>query len=64
MMSAELSRRFGQQLGVDYIEIKGEDNLNTATFIVGKYITPDLFMSYEHSIGTLGGGSSTPGCDG
>ncbi|MBN1481538.1 translocation/assembly module TamB [candidate division KSB1 bacterium] len=53
MMSAELSRRFGQQLGVDYIEIKGQDNLNTATFVVGKYITPDLFMSYEHSIGTL-----------
>ncbi|MBN1562023.1 translocation/assembly module TamB domain-containing protein [candidate division KSB1 bacterium] len=53
MMSAELSRRFGQQIGVDYIEIKGEDNLNTATFIVGKYITPDLFMSYEHSFGAL-----------
>jgi translocation and assembly module TamB len=53
MMSAELSRRFGQQLGVDYIEIKGEDHLNTATFIVGKYITPDLFMSYEHSFGAL-----------
>jgi translocation and assembly module TamB len=52
-LSAELSRRFGQQLGVDYIEIKGEDKLSTATFVVGKYITPDLFMSYEHSIGTL-----------
>ncbi|MBN1466169.1 translocation/assembly module TamB domain-containing protein [candidate division KSB1 bacterium] len=53
MMSAELSKRLGRQLGVDYLEIKGKDNLNTATFIVGKYITPDLFMSYEHSIGAL-----------
>ena len=53
MLSAELSRRFGEQLGVDYIEIKGEDNLSAATFVVGKYITPDLFMSYEHSIGAM-----------
>lgn len=53
MMSADLTRRFSQQLGVDYIEIKGRDNLGAATFIVGKYITPNLFMSYEHSIGTL-----------
>ena len=53
MMSAELSNRLGSSLGLDYIEIKGQDNLNSATFIVGKYVTPDLFMSYEHSIGAL-----------
>ena len=33
------------------IEIKGEDNWETATFVVGKYITTDLFMSYERGFG-------------
>lgn len=52
-LSAELSRRVGSSLGVDYIEIRGKDNLYSATFVVGKYLTPDLFMSYEHSLGNL-----------
>ncbi len=53
LMSAELSKRFGRQLGVDYIEFKGKSSTNTATLLVGKYVTPDLFMSYEQSIGAL-----------
>ena len=53
LASAELSKRFGQQLGVDYLEVKGKSSTSTAGFMVGKYITPDLFVSYEQYIGAL-----------
>lgn len=52
-LASQLTKNIGSQLGLDYIEIKGRDQLSSATFIVGKYLTPDLFMSYEHSLGTL-----------
>lgn len=53
LASAELSKRVGQQLGVDYLEVKGKSSTSTAGFVVGKYITPNLFMSYEQYIGAL-----------
>ena len=53
MASASLSRRLGATIGLDYMEIKGQENWNSATFVMGKYLTPDLFVSYEHSVGAL-----------
>ena len=51
MVSAKLSRFLGNKFNLDYVEIKGEDNWQSATFVAGKYITNDLFMSYEKSFG-------------
>jgi translocation and assembly module TamB len=53
MASSRLSRRISTSLGLDYMEIKGQENWNSATFVMGKYLTPDLFISYEHSVGAL-----------
>lgn len=53
LLSAQLAKSIGSALSLDVMEIQGQDNLNTATFIVGKYLTSNLFMSYEHSFGAL-----------
>jgi translocation and assembly module TamB len=53
LLSAQLAKRIGSVLNLDMMEIQGQDKLNAATFIVGKYLTPDLFMSFEHSFGAL-----------
>ncbi len=51
LLSAQLARHLGSALSLDLVEIQGQESLNAATFIVGKYLTPDLFMSYEYSFG-------------
>ena len=37
----------GERLYLDEIEFSGGDDWREATIIVGKYITEDLFLSYE-----------------
>jgi translocation and assembly module TamB len=51
MLSTELSKSIGQGLQLDYLEIKGKDNWQSATFVVGKYITNELFISYQREFG-------------
>jgi autotransporter translocation and assembly factor TamB len=53
-LNKELSEAIGKSLNLDYLEIKSEDSWQTAVFMVGKYITNDLFVSYEREIGTGG----------
>lgn len=51
MISNQLTRIVGQDLNLDYIELKAKDNWQTATFLVGKYVTNELFVSYEREFG-------------
>jgi autotransporter translocation and assembly factor TamB len=51
VLSKELSKSLGQELQLDYLEIKGKDNWESATFVVGKYITNELFVSYQREFG-------------
>ncbi len=51
LISNRLSKVVGQDLNLDYIELKAKDNWQTATFLVGKYITNELFVSYEREFG-------------
>ncbi|QIA09310.1 translocation/assembly module TamB domain-containing protein [Draconibacterium halophilum] len=51
LLSAQLTDLLGENLDVDYIELKGDGNFENATVIVGKYITNDLFVSYEQRFG-------------
>ncbi|HMA61180.1 MAG TPA: translocation/assembly module TamB domain-containing protein [bacterium] len=51
-LSSELSKILSKQLNLDYIEIKTEDSWQSASFVVGKYITNDLFVSYQKGLGT------------
>ncbi len=51
LLSSQLTELLGEKLDVDYIELKGEGDFENATVVVGKYITNDLFVSYEQRFG-------------
>ena len=51
MLSSQLTNFLGDKLDVDYIEVKSDGGFDKATVVVGKYITNDLFVSYEQRFG-------------
>jgi translocation and assembly module TamB len=51
ILSSQISKFLGDKLDVDYIEIRSEGGFENATVVVGKYITNDLFVSYEQRFG-------------
>ena len=51
ILSAQLTKFLGNKLNVDYIEINSSGTFDNATMEVGKYITNNLFVSYEQRIG-------------
>lgn len=51
ILSAQLTKFLGNKLNVDYIEFNSSGSFDNATMEVGKYITNDLFISYEQRIG-------------
>lgn len=53
LISSQLTKLLGKTLNVDYIEFKAGSSFDSASFVVGKYITNKLFVSYEQNIGDL-----------
>lgn len=51
ILSSQITDLLGEKLDVDYIEIKSNGDFDNATVVVGKYITNDLFVSYEQRFG-------------
>ncbi len=51
ILSSQLTKFLGNKLNVDYIEINSSGTFDNATIDVGKYITNNLFISYEQRIG-------------
>lgn len=51
LISAQLTNFLQNKLDVDYIEIKSGGGFDEATVVVGKYITNNLFVSYEQRFG-------------
>jgi len=51
MFATQISKKLENKLHLDMVEIESEDNWQDATFMVGKYITKDLFVSYKNSFG-------------
>ncbi len=54
ILSSQITDFLGDKLNVDYIEVKSGENFEKATLSVGKYITNDLFISYEQRFGETG----------
>ncbi|MDZ7764983.1 MAG: translocation/assembly module TamB domain-containing protein [Melioribacteraceae bacterium] len=50
-LAAQVSSSLGDALGLDVIEIRGDENWQRATLTAGKYITDDLYVSYERGFG-------------
>ena len=53
VLSSQLSNFLGDKLNVDYIEVKSDGSFDNASVVVGKYITNDLFVSYEQKFGEV-----------
>lgn len=51
IITSQLTNFLGEKLAVDYIEVKSDGGFDNATVVVGKYITNDLFVSYEQRFG-------------
>jgi autotransporter translocation and assembly factor TamB len=50
LVSAQLSSTVGKWAGLDVVRVSGEDNWQKATFTAGKYITNDIFATYERGL--------------
>jgi len=46
-LAGQITRRLQKKLNLDVIEFKGEKDWRQASIVVGKYITNDLFLSYQ-----------------
>jgi autotransporter translocation and assembly factor TamB len=49
-LAGHLTEELQQSMNLDIIEFKGEQNWRRATVVIGKYITEDIFVSYERTI--------------
>ncbi|HKJ80145.1 MAG TPA: translocation/assembly module TamB domain-containing protein, partial [Prolixibacteraceae bacterium] len=53
VISSQITDFLGDRLNVDYIEVKSDGSFDNASVVVGKYITNDLFVSYEQRFGEV-----------
>jgi autotransporter translocation and assembly factor TamB len=60
MVSSQLNKTIGTRLKLDMIEINATENWQSAAFVVGKYITNDLFVIYQRGFGEAEGDEITP----
>jgi translocation and assembly module TamB len=49
-IAGEVSRSLQQTLDLDVIEFRGDQDWRQSTVVVGKYLTNDLYMSYERQL--------------
>lgn len=60
VLSSQLSKTLGSTLNLDMIEIDAGDDWQNTSFMVGKYITNDLFVTYQRSFGQTDDESASP----
>ena len=51
LIESQLRNTVGEALGLDVIDIKGGNNWKQGSLTAGKYLTDDLFVSYETGFG-------------
>lgn len=51
IVSNQLSQTVGETFSLDIIEINTSENLQSMAFTVGKYITKDIFITYQKGFG-------------
>lgn len=60
LVSSQLTKTVGQTFDLDMVEIKAGEDWESATFMVGKYITNNLFVTYQRGFGENEEESLTP----
>jgi translocation and assembly module TamB len=51
IVSDRLSRSVGDDLSLDIVEVNATDNWQSANFVVGKYLTQNIFVTYKREFG-------------
>ena len=59
-IAGEVTRSLQQTLDLDGIEFRGDQNWRQSTVVVGKYLTNDLFISYERQLNLKRTGEVAP----
>jgi translocation and assembly module TamB len=59
----QLEQTLAEPLGLDTIEVQSGDEIGTGSVGVGRYVTQDIFLSYEQQFGRSGGGGSAVGIE-
>jgi translocation and assembly module TamB len=60
LVSTQLTKTLGSTFDLDMVEVKAGDDWSSATFMVGKYITNNLFVTYQRGFGESEEESLTP----
>lgn len=60
MITSSLNSTIGQRLKLDMIEVNSTENWQSAAFVVGKYLTNDLFVIYQRGFGETEDDEITP----
>jgi hypothetical protein len=60
IVTSSLNSTIGQRLKLDMIEVNATENWTSAAFVVGKYITNDLFVIYQRGFGETEDDEITP----
>jgi autotransporter translocation and assembly factor TamB len=60
LVSSQLTKTVGNTFDLDMVEINANEDWQSATFMVGKYITNNLFVTYQRGFGENKDESLTP----
>ncbi len=60
MVTSSLNSTIGNRFKLDMIEVNATENWTSAAFVVGKYITNDLFVIYQRGFGETEDDEITP----
>ena len=60
IVSNQLSQTIGETFSLDIIEINTSENLQSMAFVVGKYITKDIFITYQKGFGETSSNEYVP----
>jgi autotransporter translocation and assembly factor TamB len=52
LLSGQLTKTLGEEFSLDVVEINAQSDWQSASFLVGKYLTTDLFASYQRGLGS------------
>ena len=56
--SGSITQQIGSSLGLDELNVSGDEDLESTSLLLGKYLSPRLYVSYAHglftSVGTVG----------
>jgi autotransporter translocation and assembly factor TamB len=61
VVAGELEKALGKPLGLDTIDVEAGKEAGTGSVSVGRYVTQDIFLSYERDLGTKSGNTNKGG---